>query len=103
MNIFVSAIQSADLLEKIAELTDDEWSKDALVWHKSCHGDFSTKTTLERLRQKFNSDATKAEGSALQQGQESLQQSRSSSMMNWELCLFCQNPAKTDGVRNVST
>ena len=38
-------------MQKIAELTDDEWSEDAFVWDKSCWSNFSTETRLLLLRQ----------------------------------------------------
>jgi len=94
----------SEIVQRLADLNDNDWSEGTFVWHKSCYGSFSTETRLERLRQKSNAGTVESMETPGEVCEGQSRQSRSSvSSMNWECCIFCQVDEREGDIRNIST
>ena len=81
-----------------------------LVWHRKCYSDFTHKGKIKRLTETVQSDNTSKRRRESSEGMlsgvstsEDCSTRRSTQPVNWDLCMFCQEPDGKQRLISVST
>ena len=71
-------------------------------WHKTCYSSFTSKWHIERLKKSLSEQSSASSSS---QHQDDVPKTRSSigQVMNWKLCMFCQDAGTKEHLSSVST
>lgn len=86
--LVIDRLQETDLDEHITEVK----------WHASCYSSFTNSAHIKRLQNRLNSnkDSLDSEPKKLE-----YQKRSSTRMLDWNLCLFCQNHIFSSKLHNV--
>ena len=99
-------LSNVDLLDRLEQITEDEWESSQIKWHKNCHASFISATNLVRVEnwyKKYMQEINNKAPAETAGCSTSSSRRASSCLVNWKKCIFCQKEEAKTVVHNIET